>query len=91
MGWKTCYSEESNHTTRYTLDEVVQAVKAGATVEKEVGLVTKSVFININGKAMLFRQATEEELAEQRKAEEQARYERAIKKIHARNRAKARR
>lgn len=90
-GWKPCYSEESNHLTQYTFDEVMEAIQSGASVKKEVSRVTKTTFMNIGGRAMLCREATDEELAEQRESEEQARYERAIKHIQARNRARMRR
>ena len=90
-GWRTCYSDESNHLTRYTFDEVVQAIQSGAKVQKEVSLLTKTTYISIGGKVMLCKDATEVELKEQRALEEQAHYDRAIKKIEARNRAKMRR
>ena len=87
-GWKTCYSEESNHTTQYTYDEVVQAVQSGAPVRKEVSVVTQMVFIYIDGRAMLCREATDEEVAKQREVNEQERYEKALKRINARNRSR---
>ena len=90
-GWKPCYSEESNHTTQYTFDEILEAIHSGASVEKEVSVIIRTVFMSIGGKTMLCRKATNEEIAKQREAEEQARYDRAIKNIQARNRAKMRR
>lgn len=93
-GWDTCYRRESDsgcYIIKYTFEEVVDAVKAGAKVEKEISLLTNRAYINVNGETMLFRVATEEELEEQKQTEEQARYEKAIKKIHARNRARIRR
>lgn len=90
-GWKTCYSEESNFAIRYTYDEAVQAIQSGAKVKKEVCLTTKSVHIYIDGRAMLWRCATQDEIEEQQRINEQVRYEKAIKKIQARNTARMRR
>lgn len=93
-GWRTCYRRESDsgcYITQYTFEEVVEAVKAGAKVEKEVSLLTKKTYIHVGGECMLVKEATAEELEEQKQIEEQARHERAIKKIQARNRARMRR
>lgn len=90
-GWRTCYSEKSNLTEQYTFEEVVEAIKAGAKVEKEVSLLTKKTYIHVGGECMLVKEATAEELENKKQIEEQARHERAIKKIQARNRARMRR
>ena len=90
-GWKPCYSEESNHSIQYTFDEILEAIHSGAQVKKEVSIVTRTAFMNIGGRAMLCRKATTEEVAEQRAAEEQEHYEKAIKKIQSRNIARMRR
>lgn len=93
-GWRTCYRRDSDsgcYITQYTFEEVVEAVKTGTKVEKEVCLITGNIYIHVGGECMLFKKATAEELEEQKQIEEQARYERAIKRIHARNRARIRR
>ena len=88
-GWNLCYKENSN--TRYTYDEVVPVITAGGKVEKEICLLTGRAYIHVNGEVMLVKKATEQELTAQRNAEDDARHERAIKKIQNRNTARLKR
>lgn len=90
-GYKTCYSEESGYEVRYTYDEVVKAIQSGATVEKEISIVCKRVYFNVDGKSMLVRPATDEEYQEEVQAKRQKQREEALKRIHNRNIVKMRR
>ena len=83
-GWFVAYPINSDKP--FTYEEIENAIKNGAKVEKEISTITRSVFIKIDNITMMWKPASEEEINAQRKAEENERYQRAIKNIHRRNR-----
>lgn len=85
-GWFCCYHENSNK--QFTYEEIENAIKSGAKIEKEINTLTRNVYIKINNAVMMFRPASEEEIKSQKETEEEAYYKRAIEKIDRRNRVR---
>lgn len=81
-GWALCMGKNDK---RYDLEDVARRCREGASVRFNTSTLTKLTFVLVNGEFMLWRKATQDELAAEAKRLDDERWERGLRRIHARN------